>query len=162
MDARSRYLGACLDSYRRQGELLKAFYGQLDVATAQSIARAIAPPSNIQSVIYSPSTLEFWVANADAKTRAAERPYRHFSLPQLLGLSPYAGRLPPKRVLMINAYFDNVIIRECSLALWEMSRQPHLVMLPTGHFSAILYLPYARRLTYRHFRRCFSENSPHG
>ncbi len=69
----------------------------------------------------------------------------------------YAGRLPPGRILMIDACFDHVIVRECSDALWELSGRPHRVLLPTGHFTAILYLPYARWLAYRHFRRCFAE-----
>lgn len=71
----------------------------------------------------------------------------------------YAGRLPPQKILMMNAYFDSVIQREYADALWEQSGRPHLVMLPTGHTTAILYLPYARWLTYRHFRRCFNESN---
>ncbi len=70
--------------YRRQGELLRQYYGQISPEVGKMIARAIAPASNIQSVIYSPATLEFWVATADMKTRAAKRPYQHFSLPHLL------------------------------------------------------------------------------
>ncbi len=73
--------------YRKQGELLQRYHGQITPEVARAIARAIAPPSNIQSVIYSPSTLEFWVANADTTTRAAERPYQHFSFSELLGSS---------------------------------------------------------------------------
>ena len=57
---------------------------------------------------------------------------------------------------MVNAYFDTVVRREYANALWERSGQPHRVLLPTGHFTAFLYLPYARWLTYRHFRRCLS------
>lgn len=76
--------------YRRQGELLKQYHGQISPEVAKKIARAIAPASNIQSVIYSPATLEFWVANADMQTRAAKRPYQHFSLSQLLRV-PDAG-----------------------------------------------------------------------
>ncbi|MEW6297853.1 MAG: C45 family peptidase [Thermodesulfobacteriota bacterium] len=70
--------------YRRQGELLKQYHGRITPEVAREIARAIAPASNIQSVIYSPTTLEFWVANADTRMRAAKRPYQHFSLSQLL------------------------------------------------------------------------------
>ena len=68
----------------------------------------------------------------------------------------YAGRLPPQQVLMVNAYFDTVVRREYANALWERSGRPHRVLLPTGHFTAFLYLPYARWLTYRHFQRCLS------
>lgn len=67
--------------------MLKRYYGQITPEVAREIARAIAPTSNIQSVVYSPSTLEFWVANADTKIWAARRPYQHFSFSQLLGVS---------------------------------------------------------------------------
>ncbi|MCS6924907.1 MAG: C45 family autoproteolytic acyltransferase/hydrolase [Candidatus Binatia bacterium] len=70
--------------YRRQGELLTQHHGRITPPVAKEIARAIAPASNLQSVIYSPATLEFWVANADRRTRAAKRPYQYFSLAQLL------------------------------------------------------------------------------
>jgi len=74
----------------------------------------------------------------------------------------YAGRLPPQKILMMNAYFDSVIQREYTDALWEQSGRLHLVMLPTGHATAIFYLPYTRWLTYRHFCHCFGEASAGG
>ena len=60
---------------------LHAFFGRLDPAHAQEIARAIAPPSNIQSVIF--AWPDLWVANAEGATPAAKTPYHHLDLAQL-------------------------------------------------------------------------------
>ncbi len=74
--------------YRRQAELLAGRLGHLDVAAAEAIARAIAPASNLQSVVY--RFPELYVANAAPLTRfdeqakwaarAAAQPYRRFDL----------------------------------------------------------------------------------
>ncbi|MBI3321885.1 MAG: hypothetical protein HYZ91_06440 [Candidatus Omnitrophica bacterium] len=69
-----RYLG--------QAAGLSAHFGTLDGLTAQDIARAVAPPSNIQSVVM--SWPDLWVANASGKVPAAQTTYRHFDLPTLL------------------------------------------------------------------------------
>ena len=61
---------------------LHAFFGRLDPAHAQEIARAIAPPSNIQSVVF--AWPDLWVANAEGTTPAARAPYHHLDLAQLL------------------------------------------------------------------------------
>jgi hypothetical protein len=40
--------------------------------------------SNIHSVLFAPDTLEFWVANADAKNVASHTRYTHYDLQELL------------------------------------------------------------------------------
>jgi len=67
--------------YRRHGELVQKFYGALDAESAKTIAREIAPPSNIQSVIY--AFPEFWVANTQGDLRAAETEYVAFNFEEL-------------------------------------------------------------------------------
>lgn len=77
--------------YRRHGELVQKFYGALDVESAKTIAREIAPPSNIQSVIY--AFPEFWVANAQGDLRAAETEYVPFNF-ETLAASENGRRRP--------------------------------------------------------------------
>lgn len=73
----TRYLG--------QAAALQAHFGALDAAAAQEIARAIAPGSNVQSVIM--AWPDLWVANARGLTPAARTPYHHFRLDTLLAPS---------------------------------------------------------------------------
>jgi hypothetical protein len=40
--------------------------------------------SNIQSVLFQPDTLDFWVANADARSVASATRYTHYNLRDLL------------------------------------------------------------------------------
>ncbi len=68
-----RYLG--------QAAGLGAYYGSLDPVTAQRIAQAVAPDSNVQSVIF--AWPELWVANAHGTTPAAQRPYHYLNVEQL-------------------------------------------------------------------------------
>ena len=67
--------------YMRHGELIKNYYGQIDVEIVKSIAKEITPKSNIQSVIY--AFPEFWVANAKGDLRATDCPYHHFNFDAL-------------------------------------------------------------------------------
>lgn len=68
--------------YRGQGERLRAAWGQLDVDGALAIMRAVAPPSNVQSVLFAWPNL--WVANAHELAPAATQPYHHFNVHELL------------------------------------------------------------------------------
>lgn len=70
-----RYLG--------QAAGLQTHYGALNPDSAQAIAGAVAPDSNIQSVVF--AWPDLWVANAQGLTPAARTTYYHFNLEQLLG-----------------------------------------------------------------------------
>ncbi|MBI3333790.1 MAG: hypothetical protein HYZ93_06855 [Candidatus Omnitrophica bacterium] len=67
--------------YRGQGLLLDKFRGAVDAEVAMAIARAIAPSSNIQSVVY--AYPELWVANASGRRAAAVGRYLHLALSDL-------------------------------------------------------------------------------
>jgi fermentation-respiration switch protein FrsA (DUF1100 family) len=69
----------------------------------------------------------------------------------------HARRQDPSTILMLNAYFDRVIERRYAVALWKALGRPPMVQVPTGHYSAIVFLPYARRKTVRHFREVFAR-----
>lgn len=68
-----RYLG--------QAAGLAALYGQLDGASAQRIAQAVAPGSNVQSVVF--AWPDIWVANAQGRTPAASTRYHRLDATQL-------------------------------------------------------------------------------
>ena len=69
--------------YRGQAEAIAAHYGKLDAETAITIARSVAPPSNVQSVVFAWPHL--WVANAQGEIPAAKTTYHRLDLPQLFG-----------------------------------------------------------------------------
>lgn len=68
--------------YRGQGELLLRFQGLLDPEISIVVARAIAPPSNIQSVVY--AYPQVWVANAVEDQPAAAGTYLQLDVKDLL------------------------------------------------------------------------------
>ena len=54
----------------------------------------------------------------------------------------YGRLLQGRRVLMIAAKNDEVIPPDCATALWEsIGKEPELVWIDAGHYSAIKYLP---------------------
>ena len=69
-----RYLG--------QAAGILAHYGRIDAAAAKEIARAVAPPSNVQSVVF--AWPDLWVANAQGTTPAARTSYHHLNAARLL------------------------------------------------------------------------------
>ena len=75
--------------YLAQAAGLQAHFGQLDVEQAREIARAIAPSSNVQSVIF--AWPEVWIANADGLTPAAQTRYHKLDAQRLLA-TPSAGQ----------------------------------------------------------------------
>jgi len=68
-----RYLG--------QAAGLRAHYGKLNAKRATKIAQAVAPSSNVQSVVF--AWPEVWIANAHETTRAAHTTYHRLNLEQL-------------------------------------------------------------------------------
>lgn len=69
--------------YKKQSELVIENYGKIDSEIARGIAQAIAPPSNIQSVVY--AFPDFWVANATDELPASQTEYHHFNVDSLFG-----------------------------------------------------------------------------
>ncbi|MBI2104003.1 MAG: acetylxylan esterase [Candidatus Omnitrophica bacterium] len=66
-----------------------------------------------------------------------------------LRLAPYvdAGDL-----FMIIAVFDRTIGRERALRLWRALGRPRVTLLPLGHYTAYLALPYVKAASLRFFR----------
>ena len=73
-------------------------------------------------------------------------------------LDPYdAAREAPKMsadsTLFIAARFDAVVRWRNSVRLWEALGRPKRVILPTGHYSAVVFVPYIRLISRRWFDR---------
>ena len=66
-------------------ERIQKDYGRIDAAKLMGIIkRPVAMESNLHDAVFSPETLEFWIADAGRKTPACDEPYAHFSLAKLL------------------------------------------------------------------------------
>jgi hypothetical protein len=71
--------------YEKLVERVKKGYGQLAAEAARDLmCRPVAMNSNIHSVLFAADTLDFWVANADAKNVASHARYTHYNLAELL------------------------------------------------------------------------------
>lgn len=66
-------------------ELLREYYGRIDPSLiVEKINPAIAMDSNLQCVVYDPTNLRFWVANAESKSRACDQDYALFDFGKAL------------------------------------------------------------------------------
>ena len=52
----------------------------------------------------------------------------------------YAKNVRGRRILMINARYDEIIPNDCSLALWRSLGQPEIAWLDSGHISSARYM----------------------
>jgi dienelactone hydrolase len=77
----------------------------------------------------------------------------------LRGVDPlsYAKRVDPRRVLLITAVFDEVIPQRFGDLLWRRMGKPELVRIPTGHYTAGLYFPYAELMIRTHIAEVFAD-----
>ena len=71
--------------YEELAARVKAGYGAFTPDSARDLmTRPVCMGSNIQSVLFEPDTLDFWVANADASHVASAARYTHYNLRELL------------------------------------------------------------------------------
>jgi hypothetical protein len=77
------------DRYRELVKRVQAGWGKFDAdASRDLMTRPVCMTSNIQSVLFAPDTLDFWVANADSHNVASHTRYTHYNLAELLRDSP--------------------------------------------------------------------------
>ncbi|WP_170157582.1 C45 family autoproteolytic acyltransferase/hydolase [Roseimicrobium gellanilyticum] len=80
------------DRYEALTERVKQGYGKFEMETARDLmTRPVCMTSNIQSVLFAPETLDFWVANADGENVASHTRYTHYNLKELLQPEGVAG-----------------------------------------------------------------------
>lgn len=87
------------DRYEALVDRVEDGYGKFDAVRALSLMeKPVCMGSNIQSVLFAPDSLDFWVANADSENVASHTRYTHYNLRELLDQEkgkpgPHAG--PP-------------------------------------------------------------------
>ncbi len=64
-----------------------------------------------------------------------------------------ADRVDTSRVLLFLARFDRSVPTASGLALWKALGRPELVMMPTGHYTTFVVLPWLKRRARAHFER---------
>jgi dienelactone hydrolase len=69
-----------------------------------------------------------------------------------LKLAPYAD---PSEIKMFVTLFDRTVPTRLQLRLWRGLGRPELSILPFGHYTAVLALPYARWQSLRFFEKKF-------
>jgi hypothetical protein len=83
------------DRYARLVERVRAGYGTFTPDTARDLMRRpVCMESNIQSVLFAPETLDFWVANADSSNVASHTRYTRYNLRDLLQREPTVSQNP--------------------------------------------------------------------
>ena len=66
----------------------------------------------------------------------------------------------PKKVLLILGACDTVVPINKGLELRNRMGKPETIVVPTGHYSAILFLPYIQHQCYRFFEKKLAPQSP--
>ena len=64
-----------------------------------------------------------------------------------------ASGLDPSSTLMIHARFDHVVRYPLATSVWEEAGRPERIVIPTGHYSSVLYIRYIRWKAAKWFRR---------
>jgi len=64
----------------------------------------------------------------------------------------YANVLDPLNILMMNGLFDKVVLKDSTEKLWEEMGKPDIEKMFCGHYTAALYLPYAKARAVMHFK----------
>ncbi len=67
----------------------------------------------------------------------------------------FAGYVDPDKVLLVLAACDRVVPIKKGRELRERMGKPETIFLPTGHYTALLCLPYIERQGYKFFQRRF-------
>lgn len=71
----------------------------------------------------------------------------------------FAPYVDPEEVLIIVGLFDRVVGSSRSLKLWRAIGRPRLIVLPTGHYTAVAATPYLKIATYSFLRRRFVRST---
>ena len=73
------------DRYEELARRVQAQHGKLTADSARELMTSpVCMSSNIQSVLFAPKSLDFWVANADAQNVASHTRYTKYNLADLI------------------------------------------------------------------------------
>lgn len=71
--------------------------------------------------------------------------------------APYAER---EKFMLVLAVFDHVVPFQNGWELRQKMGKPETILLPVGHLTALLYLPYMECQALDFYRRCFEAGRP--
>jgi hypothetical protein len=71
----------------------------------------------------------------------------------------YAPYVDPEKVLLVLARYDTVVPIAKGLELKEKMGNPETIMLPAGHYTAVLSIPYIKSQSFEFFEKRFAEVS---
>ncbi len=109
-----------------------------------------------------PYILTHTTENGISKRREAILRQEHLTLPELreklcrcIRCDPnaFAPFVEQEKVLLILGEFDTVVPTKKGLELRQKMGGPETILVPTGHYSAILFLPYIQHECYKFFQR---------
>ena len=69
----------------------------------------------------------------------------------------YAQYVDPDKVLLVLARYDTVVPIAKGLELKEKMGNPETIMIPAGHYSAVLSIPYIKSESFDFFEKRFAE-----
>ena len=69
----------------------------------------------------------------------------------------YAPYIDPKKVLLVLARYDTVVPIAKGLELKEKMGNPETIMIPSGHYTAVLSIPYIKSQSFDFFEKRFAE-----
>ena len=70
----------------------------------------------------------------------------------------FASGLQDRPVLMINARWDQIVPKRCTLDLWEAAGKPPIVWLPASHLTIYLWYPLIIRRITSFLRSAFNQS----
>jgi dienelactone hydrolase len=71
----------------------------------------------------------------------------------------YAPYVDPRKVLLVLARYDTVVPIAKGLELKEKMGNPETIMIPAGHYTAVLSIPYIKSQSFDFFEKRFAEVS---
>ena len=71
----------------------------------------------------------------------------------------YANYVDPKKVLLVLGRYDDVVPYEKGVELKEKMGNPETILLPAGHYTAVLSIPYIKSQSFEFFEKRFAESS---
>jgi len=84
---------------------------------------------------------EAWLAASGLDLSGAERELRRVLRHDPLNYARYAD---PRRFLLILARFDQAVPTAKGWQLWSALGEPETILLPTGHYTAVLAMPWLK------------------
>jgi hypothetical protein len=93
------------------------------------------------------------------RQRELTLPELHKKLQEMITCDPkaFAAYVDPNRVLLVLAFCDTTVPYKKGWELRERMGKPETLLLPTGHYTAVLYLPYIQRQTLKFFQKRLNE-----